>query len=391
MTRNAKRAALVAIALLVVAGGVWWSSRTPAPALPSIDTSRADPEVAAAVDRALEAARRNPRDAAIVGELGMVLRANDFDRESVLAFAAAEALDPSDWRWPYLQGLTLVLFEPDRGADRLRQAAERAPPDRAEPRLRYAEILFERGDLEGAARFASGSSARAMLLSARIAAERSDWPTVLERTERVRTASPWRVALLRAEAFARLNRAAEAEEESRRTADLPDDPAWPDPLVEEVLKRAAGRSNRLRAAEDLIAAGRFRDAALALEQLVRDAPADTTARLRLGQTLVRAGDPAAAVRALDDLLAREPDHVEGRFQLGVARFLAGDIPAALAAFDRTIELKPDHLLAHFNRGHCLKNQGNLTGARAAFEAALRCKPDHRPARDALDALTAGSK
>jgi tetratricopeptide (TPR) repeat protein len=390
MTRRAaKRSAAFVLALFAAAGGAWWASRSPAPALPDVDTTGADPAVASA---ALDAAKRGPRHAATVGELGMVLRANDFDRESMVAFAAAERLDPTDWRWPYLHGLTLVLFEPDRGADCLRRAAELAPAERSEPRLRYAEVLLERGELDAAERLTANSpEPRAALLSARIAAERNDWPAVLAQTERARSAAPRRVALLRAEAFARMNRAAEADEEHRRATESPEDPAWPDRLVDEVLTRAAGRSNRLRAAEDLLAAGRFGDAAVALDRLVHDDPAASTARLRLGQALIRMDDARAAGRVLADLVAREPDSVEGHFQLGVARFLAGDATAALAAFDRAIELKPDHLLAHFNRGHCLRKRGDPRAATAAFEAALRCKPDHRPAQDAIRAIQAEGK
>jgi tetratricopeptide (TPR) repeat protein len=390
--RTAKRSAALVLAVFAAAGAAWWASRPPAPALPEVDASRADPAVASAVSIALDAAKRNPRDAATVGELGMVLRANDFDRESMQAFAAAEWLDPSDWRWPYLHGLTLVLFEPDRGADCLKRAAERAPAERAEARLRYAEVLFERGELDAADRLtASSTEPRAALLSARIAAERNDWPAVLARSDRARDAAPRRVALLRAEAFARLNRATEADDEHRRASELSDDPAWSDRLVEDVLTRAAGRSNRLRAAEDLLAAGRYGDAAIALERLVRDDPAASLARLRLGQALVRMNDPRAAVRVLADLVAREPGSVEGHFQLGVAYFLTGDTTAALAAFDRAIELKPDHLLAHFNRGHCLRKRGDPRAAVVAFEAALRCKPDHRPAQDAIRAIQAEGK
>lgn len=118
----------------------------------------------------------------------MVLRAHDFGPESVAAFHTAGQLDLNDYRWPYLEGLTLVQTDPDAGLGRLRRAAEIAPKDRPEPRLRLAELLLERGDADGAARLAevvldaAPRHPRAELILARVAASRDDWKAVLERT-----------------------------------------------------------------------------------------------------------------------------------------------------------------------------------------------------------------
>src|SRR5436309_1590143 len=153
------------VQLLAVAG--WYIFR-PAPAKPpAVDLSHAEPEVASAVQSALSGVDSEPRSAAAWGKLGMVLRAHDFEAESVQALREAERLDPVDPRWPYLQGLTLILAKPDDGLACLRRAAERSPADRPQPRLRLAEFLLEQGrvdEAEAAVRSVGESDPRAALI-----------------------------------------------------------------------------------------------------------------------------------------------------------------------------------------------------------------------------------
>src|SRR5438046_2762151 len=109
---------VLAVALVLAGGGgAWWYCflREPVPDPPAVDLSRADPEVARVISAALDDVRAKRRDAAAWGKLGMLLRAHDFDTESLAAFRTAGNLDPKSYRWPYLEGVTLVLFEPGPG------------------------------------------------------------------------------------------------------------------------------------------------------------------------------------------------------------------------------------------------------------------------------------
>jgi tetratricopeptide (TPR) repeat protein len=387
--RLSKRVGITGGLVVAVAAGVWLWNRPAVPDPPAVDVSRADPAVADAVAKATAAVKADPRSAAAWGELGMVLRANDFDTDSVRAFEVAERLDPADWRWPYLQGLTLVLFEPDRGTDCLKRAADRAPADRPEAKLRLAEVLFDAGDTDAAGRLAEGSNGpRAALIQSQVLARRGDWAGVVRVTEPHRS-NPLcrkRMAGLRGDALQRLGDADRAAAEWGRHTEMVDDPAWPDNVVEDVLKRATGTANRVLYASGLLADGRTAKGVGELRQLIANDPNASAARLLLGRTLIQGNDPHGARGVLRELTARDPESVEGWFQYGVAAFLVGDTAAAAAAFERTAALKPDHALAHFNLGHCHKKRGDRPAARAAFEAALRCKPDHRPAVEALREL-----
>jgi tetratricopeptide (TPR) repeat protein len=390
------------VALISIASGAaWWYFRPRAPERqpPAVDLSRAEPEVAGAIRGASDRVRAAPRDAAAWGKLGMLLLAHDFEAESRSAFAAAAELDPADYRWPYLEGLTLVLREPEAGLARLRRAAELAPVNRSEPRLRLAELLVERGDLDRAAELARAAlakqpaGARAELVLARVAAARADWPGVLDWAGRceLNPACRRESALLRARALEATGRREEADAAFRAAAELPEPPGWPDPVIAEVESLRVGTRALLARAAALIAEGGATEAAGLLEEAAARAPNDPRPGLLLGQALIQARNAPAARKVLEGYTGRFPSSVEGWFNLGVARFEAGDFAAAADAFRRTTELKPDHALAHFNLGHCRLKLGDKTGAKAEFEAALRCRPDYKSAREALANLAAEKK
>ncbi len=386
---------LAVLALAAAGGGAWWYFRPGAvpPVPPAVDLSKADPEVVRVVNAALDDVRTKPRDAGAWGRLGMILRAHDFDTDSMSALATAAQLDPTDYRWPYLEGLTRVLFEPGAGLERLRKAAELAPADRPHPRLRVAEVLLERGDLDGATKLAESvpNNTRAALVLARVAAARGDWQAVLDRTLACANDSDARrdAALLRGQAFAARGENERSAAEFRAADELPPGRTWPDPVVREVEQLRVGTAARLARAAALLDQGNTGAAVLQLEEAVALAPNDPRAPLLLGQALIRNRNAPAARRVLEDFTTRYPDAVEGWFHLGVARFLGDDFAKAADAFRTVVKLKPDHALAHFNLGHCHRKLGDKPAAKTAFEEALRCRPDHQPARDALAELAAG--
>jgi tetratricopeptide (TPR) repeat protein len=387
----------VVVALGAAAVGGYYLLRPSPPPLPVPDLSNADPEVAAAVAAALDGVKAEPRSAAAWGKLGMVLRAHDFDVESVQAFQAAERFDPDDPRWPYLQGLTLVLHDPDAGLESLRRAAARARDENPEPRLRLAEVLLDRGLVEEAEATATTVverrpwDPRAGLVLARAAAQRGDWAAVLRRTESIRDepASRKRAAVLRADAYRRLDRTAEADAEASRAAQYPADAGEDYPYVRAVLELQVGGDRDYRQGAQLLSAGRAADAVGLLERAAVKSKNPYQARLLLGRALNEAGDPAAARRVLTECTRIDPNSVEGWFQLGNAHFLLGDVTAAADSFGKAIALKPDHALAHYNLGHARKKLGDRKGAEVAFEEALRCRPDHEQSRQALADLRAG--
>src|SRR5262249_34745900 len=127
----------------LVAGLAWFAwAWLAASGPPPVGLTGADPDVAAARAEARSALRQCPRSGAAWGRLGMVLRAHDFGPEANACFAEAERLDPRDPRWPYLQGLTLLLTDLDAGIAKVRRAVELCKPLNTTPQLRLAEALL---------------------------------------------------------------------------------------------------------------------------------------------------------------------------------------------------------------------------------------------------------
>lgn len=385
--------------LVLLAGaavGGYFLLRPAPPPIPDVDLSDTDPEIAAAVTAAVVTVKANPRDGAAWGKLGMVLRAHDFEWPAVEAFRTAERFDPDNPKWPYLQGLTLVLFDPDAGLACLERSAAKAPEDRPEPRVRLAEVLLERGRVAEAEEAAAAvvrrwpRDPRAGLVLARAAAERGDWMTVVTRTDPIREdpAARKRAALLRADAFRRLGRSSEADAEAIRAASLPADTGT-DRYIDEVERLKVGAETDLLRGTQLLNARRPAEAVAVLQRAVANSRNPNRARVLLGRAFNEMGEWTAARRILVEAVSADPGAVEAWFQLGYAHFRLGEPRDAADCFERVVALKPDHALGYYNLGHARKAMDHRQAAIAAFEAALRCRPDHEPSRQALADLRSG--
>jgi tetratricopeptide (TPR) repeat protein len=353
--------------------------------------SEADPEAAEAITAGFNAVQAAPHASAAWGQLGMLLRAHDFGAEANVCFAEAERLDPTEGRWPYLHGLTLVLTDPERGIECLRRAVERLDNRSSAPRLRLAEVLAEQGHTEEAEDHLrqilrrQPTNCRARIGMARVLLERQKWQTALELVQPC-LADPraaFKARQLRAAAWTALGELGRADEELREARALPPDADWPDPFVEEVERLKRGVNVRLAMAQALTRAGRDAEAVDVLEETARRRPESARVWEALGRTLLDQRKPEQAEKALERAVSCDKEMVEAWFDLGVVRFQQDKFTAAAECFDRTVALKPSHALAHYNLGQCRKRQGETAAAIESFRTALRCRPDYEPARKAL--------
>ena len=400
VTRGRRRV-VVAVVVLAAAGATagWWAThRASVPEPPAVDLAGADPEVAAAVESARAAVRREPSSGAAWGHLGMVLRAHDFGPEANACLAEAERLAPNEPRWPYLQGLTLILTDPDAGLRRLQRAVELCDNKPLAPRLRLAETLLAQGRLDEAeeqlrrARAAEPGHPRVRLALGRLAYQRDDLAGSRNHLQAAAD-SPFGRKTARSLLAAVRQRLGDpgAADEAARAARLPDDPPWPDPFVEEVEELGASKQAAIARADSLFFQGRGGEAVALLSQAVRRYPDADRVWLALGRILVQLKDDAAAVPALRRTTELAPDSSEGWFQLGVALYRLENVDEAADCFRQAVRLKPDYAWAHHNLGLCRKRQGDRAGAAECFRAALRYKPDYVPAREELEALTAAER
>jgi len=391
----------------VTAGTSWFiwhrlaASRTPANEVaiiqpPDMDLTGVDPAVIRVIEAARALVNQSPRSSQAWGQLGKTLLAHGFHVPASACLAQAERLSPAEARWPYLQGIALAAADPpdpDAAMQNFQRAVDRGGDAPQALRLRLGEALLGQDRLEEAEQQfqrvlqLDAANARAHLGLARVAIRRGDPEKSRGHLERALADPHAKKAsrLLLAEVQQRLGKELPAEELGR-AAQLPEDPAWPDPFWEDVARLTTGMRTHLSRADKWLRQGRVREAISLVQQTVRDYPDAYHAWLMLGRALIKERNFKEAEQALNTALKLAPDSPETQFHLGVALFLQGKQPAAETLFRSATEAKPNFAMAHYNLGHCLQHKGDRAGATEAFRVALRCQPDYADAHTALSQL-----
>jgi len=389
---------LMLVVLLAGVGGAggWyaWLSRTKVRP-PTVNLDGADPEVASAVTKARDKVIRSPRSPAAWGKLGKILAAHRFLEAARTCFIEAERLQPEEVRWPYYQGLMLVFSDSDAAIVQFQHAVQLRDSE-STMHFRLAETLAGQGRLDEAEeqyrrlRDDPSLAPRAELGLGRLAYQRGDLEAaraLLGRTATRPTTQKAAHSLL-AEIAQRSNDLASATRERAIVTQLPDDPDWTDPFLNEITREKAGRDARLDYALGLSRQHLFGDAATEFQNLVKEYPEWDQAWLNYGRFLLDNQAYPEAEAAFRTALRLAPDSVNGQFYLGVVPFQRGDYSEAAAHFREAARLKPDHAMAYYNLGHCLKRLIDLPGALAAFREAVRCQPNMANAHTNLGVLLA---
>jgi tetratricopeptide (TPR) repeat protein len=384
--RRSRRGLFLVLLLVGVsmAGGVGWyvwrSMGKVEP--PAVELAAADPEVAAAIESARDEVRRSPRSAAAWGKLGKVLAAHRYLEAAGACFTEAGRLQPDEVRWPYFRGLTLAFSDSDAAVAQFQHAVQLGG-DAPAVRLRLAEALEAQGRLDEAEeqfRHLLDDRAlgpRAQLGLARLAYRRGDLQIARNYlgTSAAHPLTRRAAHTLLAEIEQRSNDPAAAAGERARAAELPPDPDWSDPFLDEINRTKAGKDARLSYAVQLLGQQRTGEAVDLLRELLGKYPDWDQAWLTYGRVLLENQAYPPAEEALRKAVQLAPDSVGGHFNLGLALFQRGEYREAATHFRQATRLKPDHALAWYNLGHCLKRENDRPGAVAAFREAVRCKPN----------------
>jgi len=393
--RRSGRLAMIALLGLAAAGyAFYWHRRAPLQHLPDVDLSAAHPVVRRFITDAIEAVRAAPRSGRAWGELGLSLRAHEFDPQAIVCLRQAMQFEPRETTWPYV--LASALSVRDRPeSERCFRIASSLQPRLALPRLRLGELYLEERRLEEArieydtALQLEPDSARAMLGCALIEMAREDTESARRWAEKSWALDPEQRST--AEVLLRVyRRLADKAGESRMQealAQLPvEEVGWDDPFGEKVLLMRRDPGGMAAAAHDLIARKRLAEAVVVLERLVPMAPETSQWPVLLGRQLIRQGNLARAREVLDAALHQHPESADVHFQSGVERYLRRQWSAAADDFRAALRLKPDFSDAHYNLGHTLKELQDREGAIAAFREAVRFRPDYAAAYTNLGEL-----
>jgi len=370
-------AAMAGAALIALYG---WAPRPPSPKLEGVDVAIAD-----AIRSATARVRLLPWLGTTWGRLGSVFYVHHFNAEAEEAFAHAERLSARDPRWPYLRGLSMAEEDLDAALPMLRRAAERSGDGPAAPRLRYAELLLERGDLEEAeAQIArvlrrDAHDGRALLNMGRLAFARGDFAASRKHLERSLERAPAVKATrtLLANVLLRLGDEAGAEAELARAAPLDEKAFWPDAFRQEAQAYRAGKDALIERSAQAIGEGDFGAALRLLEKATREYPDAIRAWNSLAHVHRQRQDIAAARHAIERALALDPASVEAHVELGGIFYDEKKFAEAEKHFREAVRVKPDSAEAWFNLGLSLTSQRQLPGAVEALQKARALKP-HLP-------------
>jgi Flp pilus assembly protein TadD len=362
-----------------------------------------EPAVVTAVNVIREQVLKDPHSARAWGDLGEVFLANELEEESSICFAEAERLDPANPRWPYFQSGPLLNRGDREGAlIYLLRAVERyeveGEADPA-PRLRLAETLLFLGRLDEAEAHLrlvlkrKPEEPRVHFDLGLLAIAREDWKTAQDHLVRS-LASPscqQKARVQLAAVCSRLGDVASADEFHTQADRLPADRDWVDPFITEYLHFAVKKRTRYKLAEQLEAAGRFRESAAVLRPLAADFPDDYLPQMTLGKILAQTGDFGGAEAALRKALHLAPDKVQPHYYLSLLLFKKGEEAArdgdsgraraeklfreAASLARDALAIKPDYGFAHMALGLSLKHLGERTEALASLRQAVRCNPE----------------
>lgn len=373
--------AAAVVALALIAGWWWWSSRQPA--LPAIDLAKADPAVAATLHRHRDAVRKDPRSADAWGWLGALLWAYDFRPEARECLARAEALDPANARWPYFQGLSLMVATPIQAVPFLQRASQICGTTPETPRFVLAHLLAEQGRWDEARLTLEPllkerpAFAPARLLAARHAHTLGNIDNAIDLarscTEDARTARSANVLL--SALYRQKGNTNAAAQALQSVSSLPSDQGIEDPYYAELTLLREDPRALCEQAHPLLAAGRLPQAAQLIDKLRQKHPQDAETWLLAGRLHFLRKDLAAAEDALRRHVEMNPHSVQGFFQFGAVLLARGKLNHAVAMFDKAIELKPDFGQAHYNRGLALGRAGHTNLAVQAFYESLRHNPE----------------
>ncbi len=360
----------------------YWLGRIEESRVPEIDLSGATAAVAAAVESAVAKVRAEPEAALAWGELAMLLRAHGFDRPADVSFRRARLLDPNEFRWPYLLGVSLENVDPIEAEANLREAI-RLKPNTALPRLPLAELLAEAGRSQEAESLFSGAkdlepeNVRALLGLARLRMHGGADPEALGLCDQAARLQPDdRMAQeLRARLLFRLGRSREAERVRRRLEQMSQVETSDDPYVAEVILLRRDPNWIATRVETMLGQGLTDQAVAYLEKKIREYPGRSRFPLQLARALGGSGQAARAgdviVRAIEEF----PESPELRLLQGLVFGELGQSDRAEQGFRAAIERKPDYIEAWLWLGRVLRERDQVQEAEKCFGRVIAFRPD----------------
>jgi tetratricopeptide (TPR) repeat protein len=345
--------------------------------------------------------------AAAFGHMGQLYLVYDFWRIARTALNNAEALDPSDARWPYYQAIANTYDGNDEGTVAALDRVLGLVPGDTAARTRRAYALLDMGRFEEAAMECrrllelDPDHSAALAGLGRVEFEIGNFERAIEHFAKALDGQPegsaihHRIGL----ALRRLGRREEAAEHLARNKQIPI--SYADPLYSTMQALNVSRRAVFARGAEAMRTGEPALALAAFEAALRALPDDPETVFNVAMALIDLGDKPAAEERLRKAIALDPEYREPRFNLALMLAERNEMDEAERHFRRATEIDPDDLDARTRWGDALARLGRtdeaievltavlavdaaLPAAQLALGAARQAEGDVEAARGALN-------
>ena len=137
--------------------------------------------------------------------------------------------------------------------------------------------------------------------------------------------------------------------------------------------------------------GRFAEAIVEYQQILKHRPDDETVAANLASVLVRAGRIDEGLSLYRELTSRNNQQPELWFNFANALQRAGQVAEAKQTFERTLEIAPNFFPAVLNLANLIRDAGDAEAAVAMYRHAIAMNPQHPKPRINLAKLLRSQK
>jgi tetratricopeptide (TPR) repeat protein len=367
-------------------------SLAPAGELPPVPPFALEALPTAARERVAAAYRRaaaEPANADATGSVAMLLHSYDQLNLAEAWYRRALRLDPAAFDWAYLLGVVQAERGLQQDAARsLRDAVEKRPRD-VPARLKLADVLLARGDLDASAALFEEllkehpESPQAHHGAGRVEAARGRPAAAAERFRRATElfagfgAGYYALGL----AYRDLGRADDARSALQLyEAHRMEAPPLDDPVLGRVLRLKTGPLARLAEGVRLAKAGEVEGSISEHEAALAADPSLAQAHANLISLFGRLRRWDKAEEHYRAAIALSPGLAEAHYDYGVALVQQRRPREAAEAFARALAINPNYAAAHNNLGNMLEAEGHAGEAESHYRAAIANDPTYRLAR-----------
>jgi tetratricopeptide (TPR) repeat protein len=320
------------------------------------------------------------------GDVGnLLLAANELDAAEAY-YLHAEALAPTDMRWPYFLGhVYLSRSDGARAIASFERARALQPGDPA-TLVWLGNAYLDQGQPDAAdASFAQALSVQPRMVAAlfgsgRAALARRDYARAVDRFEQALAADP-RASMVHYPlglAYRGLGDIVKAEAHLQQRGGVEVGP--PDPLMVSLRGLLRGSVNEEEQGIRALDAGDYQAAVEHFRRGLALAPDNASLRHKLGTALSLTGDTRGAFEQFSETLRRSPGFAQAHYSLGVLLASERRYQEAAGHFTTAVREEPNYVDARLRLGEMLQRMGQPDAALVQYESVIGIDPRVADAR-----------